>query len=133
MMTDQDLGHLRAALRDLCAERRSCIPLTTLKSLGRIETRRFQITIDMRAIEVLGAPMVVAQALPGAAAILAHLSPRERDVVTLLVRGFSNKIIAGKLAISIATVKDHVHRILSKTGASSRSQIVAMLYGEPAF
>lgn len=127
MLTDQDLGHLRAALSDLCAERKSCIPISALKSFGRIETSGFQITIDMHAIDVLGAPMIVAQPLPIAVAMLANLSPREREVAMLLARGSSNKTIAAELAISIATVKDHVHRILSKTGVSSRSQIAAML------
>lgn len=132
MISDHDLGQLREALGDLCAERGSCIPIATLSSLSRIETGRFQVTIDLHAIEILGAPMIVVQPLPVGAAALAALSPREREVAALMMRGFSNKIIAGKLAISVATVKDHVHKILSKTGASSRSQMTAMLYAEPA-
>jgi DNA-binding NarL/FixJ family response regulator len=39
--------------------------------------------------------------------------------------GLSNKKIAGKLFISLATVKDHVHRILAKTSLPNRAAIAA--------
>lgn len=131
MITDHDLGHLRAALTSLCIERGSCAPWAALASLGAMETGRYQITIDMRAVEALGAPIVVAQPRPPTAALLSSLSPREREVATRLARGLSNKAIAGELSISVATVKDHAHKVLSKIGATSRSQIAAMLHAEP--
>jgi two-component system, NarL family, nitrate/nitrite response regulator NarL len=130
MITDHDLGHLRAALTSLCAERESCAPWAALSSLGAMTAGRFQITIDMRAIETLGVPMVVARPLPSRAPELMRLSPREREVAARLALGLSNSAIAGELSISVATVKDHVHKILSKIGATSRNQIVAMLHAE---
>lgn len=132
MMTDLDLGQLRAALNSLCAERSSCIPWATLSSLGAINTERFQVTIDMLAVDVLGTPIVVVQALPSATTVLTRLSQRERDVAVLIARGLSNKAIARQLAISVATVKDHVHMILSKTGTSSRNRVAAMMHGDRA-
>ena len=49
-----------------------------------------------------------------------ELTPRERDVLSLLVEGLTNKEIAGQLCISRSTVKVHVSNILSKMDVSSR-------------
>ena len=57
------------------------------------------------------------------------LSGREREVATLVAAGFSNRQIADALFISVATVKDHVHAILVKTGFESRSRVAAAWYG----
>jgi NarL family two-component system response regulator LiaR len=57
---------------------------------------------------------------PGAA-----LTPREREVLALMVDGHSNPVIAQRLVISRATVKFHVSNILSKLGAGSRAEAVA--------
>ena len=53
------------------------------------------------------------------------LSAREWQVVALLHEGHCNKEIARELAISVATVKNHIHHILEKLGAERRGQIVA--------
>lgn len=57
------------------------------------------------------------------------LSGREHEVATLVAAGFSNRQIAAALFISLATVKDHVHAILAKTGLESRAQVAAAWYG----
>lgn len=57
------------------------------------------------------------------------LSPREQEVVTLAASGMSNQQIATALFVSLATVKDHMHSILKKTGLESRTQVVAAWYG----
>ena len=54
--------------------------------------------------------------------LLATLSPREVEVLELLVREESNQQIAGDLSISISTVKNHVHHIITKLGVSDRVQ-----------
>lgn len=54
------------------------------------------------------------------------LTPRERDVLTLMIRGLSNPAIAEALRISPSTVKFHVSSILGKLGTSSRTQTVAV-------
>lgn len=56
------------------------------------------------------------------------LTPREEQVLSLLAEGFSNGEIAKKLSISNATVRSHVHNVLGKLGARSRSQAVAIAY-----
>jgi NarL family two-component system response regulator LiaR len=54
------------------------------------------------------------------------LTKRELDILTLLVKGLSNQGIAERLVISHSTVKFHVSSILSKLGAASRTEAVAI-------
>ena len=51
---------------------------------------------------------------------LPDLSPRERDVLKLLVAGSSVKEMAGALSISVDTVKDHVARVYAKLDVNDR-------------
>ena len=55
-----------------------------------------------------------------------HLSERERDVLRLVVRGFSNRQIAANLTLSESTIKFHVSNILSKLGIATRAEAVAL-------
>ena len=52
-----------------------------------------------------------------------RLTRREQQLIPLIERGFSNKEIAGHFHLSEQTVKNHVHRILRKTGVSDRLSI----------
>lgn len=52
------------------------------------------------------------------------LTEREREVLTLVVEGFSNAEIAFRLSISQFTVKNHVSNILTKFGVASRTDAV---------
>lgn len=54
------------------------------------------------------------------------LTPRERDVLALLIEGRTNKEIAEKLFISQATVRLHVSNVLSKLDASNRTEAVSL-------
>lgn len=63
-----------------------------------------------------------------AAAALATLSPRERDVLGAVARGTSNADIARELWLSEATVKTHISSVLSKTGTTSRVQAAVFAY-----
>ncbi|MGH9562023.1 MAG: LuxR C-terminal-related transcriptional regulator [Terracidiphilus sp.] len=51
------------------------------------------------------------------------LTRREQQLIPLIQRGLSNKEIADHFHLSEQTVKNHVHRILRKTGASDRLSI----------
>ncbi len=55
---------------------------------------------------------------------LEALSAREVEVLALMAQGLANKNIADRLNISDHTVKFHVSSILSKLGASSRTEAV---------
>jgi DNA-binding NarL/FixJ family response regulator len=63
-----------------------------------------------------------------AAARLADLSPREREVLMLLVEGRSNREIADRLVVSEGTVKSHVLAVLRKLELSDRIQAVVFGY-----
>jgi DNA-binding CsgD family transcriptional regulator len=55
----------------------------------------------------------------------AGLTGREADVLALLVQGLANKEIAGRLGVSPRTVEKHVESVLRKTGAKSRTELIA--------
>jgi len=58
-----------------------------------------------------------------------RLSARELEVVALIARGQSNKIIARQLDLSPYTVKRHVANSLAKLGVASRGQAAAWFHG----
>lgn len=68
-------------------------------------------------------------------ATLAQLTPREREVLSLLAEGLDNQAIAERLFISLDTVRVHIVKVLGKLGVESRLQaaIFAIRHGtEPA-
>lgn len=61
-----------------------------------------------------------------AAARLAALTPRERQVLELLAQGHPNKVVADRLGLSPKTVEDHRASVLAKTGANGLAQLIAL-------
>jgi NarL family two-component system response regulator LiaR len=55
-----------------------------------------------------------------------NLTPREREVLALMIKGLSNTEIAEQLVVSPATIKTHVSSILAKLGVTSRTEAVAL-------
>ena len=53
-----------------------------------------------------------------------HLTPREHDVLELLAEGLSNRELAAVLGFSEHTAKFHVQALLTKLGASTRTEAV---------
>jgi DNA-binding NarL/FixJ family response regulator len=60
---------------------------------------------------------------------LANLTPRERDVLDLLAKGYQSKEIAVQLAMSYWTVETHVAHIYRRLHVRSRAQAVAKFLG----
>ncbi len=78
-----------------------------------------------------GMPQVATHGQPGGLASMrpnalasVKLTPRQLDVLGLLLRGLSNKLIARELNLSVETVKDHVAAVLRALNVNSRTQAV---------
>ena len=76
-------------------------------------------------------PPSFAAATSAAAAAAFKLTPRQTDVLALLLRGLSNKLIARELKLSVETVKDHVAAVLRALGVNSRTQAVLAVSQTP--
>jgi DNA-binding CsgD family transcriptional regulator len=81
------------------------------------------------AVAVTLAPASAAELEPLRLALY-DLTPREREVARLLVRGETNDEIARALWISLYTVKDHVKSVYAKLGVASRAELSAKLFHE---
>jgi DNA-binding NarL/FixJ family response regulator len=87
--------------------------------------------LTRRLIEafVTGTPRGAAPAPnSGAGKTIERLTPREREVLSLVGRGHSNAEIAEHLVLSPLTAKTHVARLFSKLGARDRAQLVVTAY-----
>jgi DNA-binding NarL/FixJ family response regulator len=61
--------------------------------------------------------------------VLEKLSVREREVLAAMGEGATNTQIARKLFIQEATVRSHIHHILTKLGLSTRTEAVLLGHG----
>lgn len=57
------------------------------------------------------------------------LSPRELDIMACLEEGHGTDTIAKKLRITNPTVRNHIQHIMTKLGASSRMEVIAIARG----
>jgi DNA-binding NarL/FixJ family response regulator len=71
---------------------------------------------------------LVRQAVPAVGTSTSPLTPREREVLRLLVRGLAADEIATELFISKKTVGTHLEHIFTKLGVRSRAQAIAVAY-----
>jgi DNA-binding CsgD family transcriptional regulator len=55
------------------------------------------------------------------------ISPRECEIISMMVRGLSNRLIAEKLFISAMTVKNHVYHIYQKTSVMNKVQLLNLI------
>lgn len=60
---------------------------------------------------------------------LESLTPREQEILALMIRGLDNRAVADCLSISYATVRTHVRKILEKLEARSQLEVVAKAVG----
>lgn len=59
------------------------------------------------------------------------LSPREKEIASMIAAGYTDREIASRLYLSVHTVKNHVRRIMAKLNVHKRTQIIAALSGFP--
>ena len=102
---DAPFGALQAALRQVQAGEVSCSPRIAAAVFRRLAER-------------------VATTSKASA-----LTRREREILTLVDQGLSNKEIASRLQIEVATVKNHVHHILAKLHVHRRGEAAATVAG----
>ena len=55
------------------------------------------------------------------------LTDREREIVMLVADGLSSRAVAERLTLSVRTVESHIYRAMSKTGTTSRDELVNLL------
>jgi NarL family two-component system response regulator LiaR len=72
------------------------------------------------------AVQALVQSEPAAPAFNDELTPREREVLALMVKGLTNPEIAERLVVSRSTAKAHVSNVLAKLGVSNRAEAVAL-------
>ena len=75
---------------------------------------------------VVAARLVETLSADGGEEPLDRLTPREREVLILVGRGFPNKLIARELGLAEKTVKTHVSHVLAKLGVTDRTQAAVL-------
>ena len=108
LLKDTSPADLHAAVRIVAAGEALLAPSVTRRLIAAFASRR------------------PAAALPDAA--LQALTPREKEVLTLVATGLSNAEIAQALTIEYGTAKTHVSRLLAKLGARDRVQLVILAH-----
>lgn len=121
-LDDATLAQLRQAMEDVAAGRSRHVAAARI---SEALPAGYAATVDFTAERILGQPLVVLRERRELPPCFEGLSPREREVAGLVAAGLRNKDIGLALGISVATVKDHVHRILAKSGLDSRAAVAA--------
>ena len=145
VMPGMDGAEATRAIRQACPDIQ-VIALTSYKDedlvqnaiqAGAIGYLLKNVTADELAEAIRNAKAGRPTLAPEAAQVLIHaatkppdlgfdLTPRELEVLALLSEGLTNPEIAERLVVSRSTIKHHVRAILSKLGASSRTEAVAL-------
>lgn len=122
---DEERRHLLRELRGILRER------DPRWRAPRLEALRRELGADRLTVELdddLG-PLVLMTMPPRPAPCFDALTPREREVAELIAVGLRNADIALALELAVSTVKDHVHRILTKTGLDGRAAVASAWRG----
>jgi two-component system response regulator FixJ len=81
----------------------------------------------LAAIEQAVSQAPQAETAAGLGTRFGQLTPREREVMELVVAGLPNKAIAFRLQIAVRTVEIHRARVMEKTGARNLAQLVRLV------
>ncbi|MFM0014667.1 response regulator transcription factor [Paraburkholderia sediminicola] len=116
------------------------VPMEALSLLGSRETQAAPARAELAAHDVAHAPtqggatltepITQIQALqPHQQHLLENLSPRQQDIMRLVHRGWTNKMIARELGVAEGTVKVHLSVIFRALGVHNRSTAIAVING----
>ncbi|RNI23309.1 DNA-binding response regulator [Flexivirga caeni] len=97
-------------------------PDTLARSIRATAAGRAEVSARLAPALMSGLSAVVRGAPAGGAGRIDELTAREREVLTLLARGWSNRRVAEELFIAENTVKNHVRSILDKLQLGSRTE-----------
>jgi DNA-binding CsgD family transcriptional regulator len=121
-------GRRGQAADDLPQRIRSLVAGAAASPLRRVRATGGVVAEVLCEVEVDGARYVLSRISPVSPAV--SLSPRERQIASLVARGMPTKAIAAALSISGWTVCTHLRRIYHRLGVSSRAAMVARLLEE---
>ena len=96
--------------------------LTLVSNAGKGQA---QCSSEVSAILIRRVYAYAAQANPDSSTD--SLTARENEILELLEQGLTNQQIASRLSVTLHTVKNHVHSLLTKLGVGSRSEAVTVL------
>ena len=116
LLKDASASDVAAAIRSVSNNEAVCPPLLCLALFQQIAQE------NARTDETAGLVLQAHHPL--------GLTRREQQLVEMIGRGLTNKEIASLLNLSEQTIKNHVHRILRKVGASDRLSVVELCRGE---
>jgi DNA-binding CsgD family transcriptional regulator len=117
--------------------RRSPVPSQILRMIGELV---HQVNSDDNRVQreprggvildadVDGVRCLLIRRPPNRPSATIQLSPREREIVRMVAKGYPNKAIAAVLDISSWTVGTHLRHVFAKLGVSSRAAMVARLH-----
>jgi DNA-binding NarL/FixJ family response regulator len=105
-------------------------PAEILRAIARVAAGEpiLSPTVTRRLIAHLSNTTGAAARQQHATTALHQLSEREREVAIAVGRGKSNAEIAGELFMSVATVKAHISRILTKLDLNNRTQVALLAH-----
>lgn len=123
--SDKGLAHVVIVDRDLASA-----PVPLLRLDGEQLSTDADPDLIVSAAHLTAAGLRLNRSDSAGQSSVIELSPRERQVLAMMVDGAPNKAIARVLSISDRTAKFHVAAILAKLGARNRSEAVAMAFRE---
>lgn len=131
MLSDDKINSLKSALNELQKPAKSAGAWNAIAPLSNLLEENTAYTIDLRASDEIGAPVIVARPTQNLDTLFASLTNRQTEVARLIVSGKQNKQIAHELNISLGTTKDHVHAILQRLGLPTRAALIAKATQSP--
>lgn len=107
------------------------VPMEALSLLGARDAQHGPATADsLPPAAAVAEPIAPVAALqPHQQHLLENLSPRQQDIMRLVHRGWTNKMIARELGVAEGTVKVHLSVIFRALGVHNRSTAIAVING----
>ncbi len=125
-MPNDPVHFLKSVARPFAIRGKNAVPLpaNSNPSVTELLSRNGELAVQNRQLTVALAMMTL-----GAATVTDKLTPRQREVLALVLAGHPSKYIAADLCISQRTVENHRAAIMHRTGATSLPALVRLSLG----